>query len=79
MTTSEVYQRLTTVLQEVFDDDELEAKPDLSASDVDGWDSLKHLRLILSVQDAFHVSFSAAEIGNLKNIGELAKLVEAKT
>ena len=79
MTTSEVYQRLTTVLQEVFDDDELEAKPDLSASDVDGWDSLKHLRLILSVQDAFHVSFSAAEIGNLKNIGELAKLVEDKT
>ena len=79
MITSEVYQRLTTVLQEVFDDDELEAKPDLSASDVDGWDSLKHLRLILSVQDAFHVSFSAAEIGNLKNIGELAKLVEDKT
>jgi acyl carrier protein len=78
LTTSEVYQRLTAVLQEVFDDDELEATPELSASDVDGWDSLKHLRLILSVQDAFHISFSASEIGNLKNIGELAKLIEAK-
>ena len=78
LTASEVYQRLTTVLQEVFDDDELPATPDLSASDVEGWDSLKHVRLILSVEKAFHVSFAASEIGNLKNIGELATLIEAK-
>jgi acyl carrier protein len=73
-----VYQRLSTVLQEVFDDDELEATPDLTASDVEGWDSLKHIRLVLSVEKAFHISFSASEIGNLKNIGELASLIEAK-
>jgi acyl carrier protein len=78
LTTSEVYQRLSTVLQEVFDDDELEATPDLTASDVEGWDSLKHIRLVLSVEKAFHISFSASEIGNLKNIGELASLIEAK-
>jgi acyl carrier protein len=78
LTASEVYQRLTTVLQEVFDDDELQAAPDLSASDVEGWDSLKHVRLILSVEKAFHISFAASEIGNLKNIGELAALIEAK-
>jgi acyl carrier protein len=62
----------------VFDDDELEATPDLTASDVEGWDSLKHIRLVLSVEKAFHISFSASEIGNLKNIGELASLIEAK-
>ena len=78
MTTSEVYQRLSTVLQEVFEDDELEATPDLTASDVEGWDSLKHIRLVLSVEKAFHISFSASEIGNLKNIGELASLIDAK-
>jgi len=78
LTTSEVYQRLSTVLQEVFDDDELEATPDLTASDVEGWDSLKHIRLVLSVEKAFHISFSASEIGNLKNIGELASLIDAK-
>ena len=78
LTASEVYQRLTTVLQEVFDDDELQATPDLSASDVEGWDSLKHVRLILSVEKAFHISFAASETGNLKHIGELATLIEAK-
>jgi acyl carrier protein len=66
------------VLQEVFDDDELEATPNLTASDVEGWDSLKHIRLVLSVEKAFHISFSASEIGNLKNIGELASLIETK-
>ena len=78
MTASEVYQRLTTVLQQVFDDDELQATPDLTASDVEGWDSLKHVRLVLSVEKAFHISFAASEIGNLKNIGDLATLIEAK-
>jgi len=78
LTASEVYQRLTTVLQEVFDDDGLQATPDLTASDVEGWDSLKHVRLVLSVEKAFHISFAASEIGNLKNIGELATLIEAK-
>jgi acyl carrier protein len=78
LTTSEVYQRLSTVLQEVFDDDELEATPNLTASDVEGWDSLKHIRLVLSVEKAFHISFSASEIGNWKNVGELASLIEAK-
>ena len=78
LTAREVYQRLTTVLQEVFDDEELQATPDLTASDVEGWDSLKHVRLVLSVEKAFHISFAASEIGNLKNIGELATLIEAK-
>jgi acyl carrier protein len=78
LTTSEVYERLSNVLQEVFDDEELQARPNLTASDVEGWDSLKQIRLVLSVEKAFHISFSASEIGNLKNIGELANLIEAK-
>jgi acyl carrier protein len=53
LTAREVYQRLTTVLQEVFDDEELQATPDLTASEIEGWDSLKHVRLVLSVEKAF--------------------------
>lgn len=78
MTSSEVYERLSTVLQDVFDDEDLIATPNLTAADVEGWDSLKQIRLILSVEKEFHISFAASEVGNLKNIGELARLVEAK-
>jgi acyl carrier protein len=76
--TSEVYTRLTQVFHDVFDDDEIVVTKDLTAADVEEWDSLKHIRLVLSVEDAFHVSFSASEIGNLKNVGELATLIQAK-
>lgn len=78
MTSSEVYERLSTVLQDVFDDEDLIATSNLTAADVEGWDSLKQIRLILSVEKEFHISFAASEVGNLKNIGELARLVEAK-
>jgi acyl carrier protein len=79
METAQIYEKLTEVFHDVFDDDSLVLTPELSADDVDEWDSLSHLRLILTVQKAFNVKLSAAEIGKLKNVGELAELIKAKT
>jgi acyl carrier protein len=78
MTLDAIYQRLTTILRDVFDDDTLVAGPDLTADQVDGWDSFAHLRVILTVEKAFNTTFSAAQISSLKNVGELAELIEAK-
>ena len=75
----EVYDRLTAVLQDVFEDDTVVAEPGLTADDVAGWDSLANLRLMLTVQKTFGVKFTAHEITSLDNLGELAALVEAKT
>jgi acyl carrier protein len=72
-------ERLTPVFHEVFGDDDLVLTPETTADDVDGWDSLAHIRLILSVQKAFAVKFSPAETSRLKNVGELAALIEKKT
>ena len=79
MESTEIYKRLSKVFKEVFDDDDIVVRPELTASEVEEWDSLKHIRLILSIEKEFHISFSAAEIGNLKNVGELANLIHAKT
>jgi acyl carrier protein len=73
-----ILTRLTSIFREVFDDDELVLKPELTADDVDGWDSLAHIRLILSVQKAFSVKFSAAEMSRLKNVGDLVALTKHK-
>ena len=75
---TEIYRRLTTVLQEVFDDDEIVARPELTASDVEEWDSLKNIRLIVSVEKAFQIRFSASEVSSLKNVGGLASLIQLK-
>jgi acyl carrier protein len=74
----QVYSKLTAVFRDVFDEDELNLTPQTTADDVDGWDSLAHIRLVLAVSKAFGVKFSASEIGNLKNVGEFADLIEKK-
>lgn len=73
-----VYERLTHIFRDVFDDDELELKPELTAKDVDGWDSLTHLRVLLSAEQAFRVKFTTAEIGKLQNVGDLANLIQSR-
>ena len=78
MEDTELYARLTRILREVFDDDGLVARPELSADDVDDWDSLSNLRLVMTVEKAFDVKFAAAEIGALMNIGDLANLIRSK-
>lgn len=78
MNETDIYSRLTEILRDVFDDDSIEVRPDLSAKDVDGWDSLTHIRLILTIEKAFRIKFSNSEIGKLQNVGDLANLIAAR-
>lgn len=73
------YAQLTEVFHDVFDDDTIVVTPELTASDVDEWDSLRHIRLVAAVERRFGLSFSAAEIGRLKNVGQLVSLISEKT
>lgn len=74
-----IYQRLTPIFRDVFEDDGINLSPGLTAADVPGWDSLSHIRLILQIQKEFGIKFSAAQTTGLKNVGELAELIGAKS
>lgn len=74
-----IYARLSQIFQDVLDDDSIQVTPELSAKDVDGWDSLTHIRLLLTVEKAFKVKFSTSEIGRLENVGDMAALIEKKS
>ena len=76
--TQHIQDQLTEVFQSVFDDDAMVLTPELHAAQVPGWDSLTHVRLMLSVERKFRVKFTVTEIGELKNVGELASLIERK-
>lgn len=78
MSLDAIYERLTEILQDVFDDDTLVARPDLTADQVDGWDSFAHLRLIFAVEKSFGVNFAASQISALQNVGDLAQLINSK-
>lgn len=74
-----IYEKLTTVFRDVLDEDDLVLTPGLTADDVASWDSLSHVRLMLAVSKAFGVKFSAAEVGRLKNVGDLVEMIRSKT
>ena len=74
----EIYARLAEIFHDLFDDDSIAVTPELSAKDVDGWDSLTHIRLILTIEKAFKIKFTTSEIGKLENVGELVTLIKAR-
>jgi acyl carrier protein len=78
MEQGQIYSRLTKIFEDVFDEDSIVVTPELSAKDVDTWDSLTHIRLVLTVEKAFKIKFSTSEVGMLQNVGELVRLIEGK-
>ena len=71
-------QQLVPIFQDVLDDDSLAIDATTTAQDVDGWDSLAHIRLVVSIEKAFSLRFSAAEISELQNVGDMAALIVKK-
>lgn len=69
--------RLATVFEEVFDRP-VELKGDTTAADVEDWDSVMHVVLILAIEDEFGVKFESSEIANAGNVGEFVELLESK-
>jgi len=79
MDESQIYARLAEIFQDVFDEDSIVVTPELTAKDVEGWDSLNHIRLILTVEKVFKIKFSTSEIGRLARVGDLVALIQTRT
>ena len=79
MTETDILTKLTQLFRDIFDDEALVITPQTTADDVEGWDSVNHITLVVAVEQAFKVKFKTAEIESLKDVGDLVKLVAAKT
>lgn len=78
MNTDTIFTKLTGIFHDVFDDESIVVTAQLTATDVDEWDSLSHIRLVLAIEKKFGLKFSAAEVGRLKNVGEFVSMIQAK-
>jgi acyl carrier protein len=76
MPDSAVHARLQRVFREVFDDESISITAETTAADIDAWDSLEHINLIIAVEREFKVKFRTGEITGLKNVGEFEALLE---
>ena len=70
--------KLTQVFRDVFDSETLTLRDEMVASDVDGWDSLNHVKLVVAIESAFNVKFSTREVLGWKTVGDLKKTLQAK-
>ena len=78
MTEAEIYAGLTEIFHDVFDDDTIVLRPEMTADDLDEWDSHNHISIIVAAEVHFGVKFQTTEIEGLRNVGELAQCVERK-
>ena len=76
---TETMTKLQDIFRDFFDDEDIVLTDETTADDIDGWDSLTHVQLIVAVEKAFSVKFSTVEVMKLKNVGEFAALIEKKT
>ncbi len=77
MTQTEILAKMQTVFDDVFLDD-VKVTPELSANDVEEWDSLLQISLVLGVEKEFGVRFRVGEVEATKNLGEFADLIQRR-
>ena len=78
MESTDLLDRITPLFREVFDDDGLVITPEMTADDIDEWDSLSHIRLIVSHEIEFGVKFKTTELSDLRNVGDFIDLLKSK-
>lgn len=78
MTREKVYEQLNEVFRDVFDDDSITVNDSTTAADIEDWDSLEHINLIVSVEKSFNIRFNMGETASMKNVGAMVDLILAK-
>ena len=78
MTREEVFEKLNEVFQDVFDDEEITVNDETTADDIEDWDSLEHINLIVAVEKKFNIKFNMGEVNKFKNVGEMVDAIIAK-
>ena len=78
MTKDELFAQVQDIFRDVFDDDKLVLTRETDADDIEDWDSLMQIRLVVAMEKTFQVKFDIMEVQSLQNVGEMADLIERK-
>ena len=75
---NEILKQVNDIFIDVLDNDKIRLTPDTSAKDIEEWDSLNHIQLIVAIEKKFKIRFNSSEINNWKNVGELCAAIEKR-
>jgi acyl carrier protein len=74
----EIKKKITAIFRDVFDDPTLLVQDSTHSKDIDDWDSLNHINLIVAIEKEFKIKFALGELESLKNVGEMIRLIQKK-
>jgi acyl carrier protein len=78
MTTTAIHEQLTEIFRDTFDDDQISLTPQMTAADIEEWDSFNHITLIVATETIFKIKFQTSEVESLKNVGHFEELIARK-
>lgn len=78
MKRAEIFEEVQKIFRKVFDDEQLEIKDSTYSGDIEDWDSLERINLIVAMEKRFQLKFDIQEVGELENVGEMIDLIERR-
>jgi len=79
MTSDEIISIIQEIFRDVLDDESVEIKRETTAEDVEDWDSLSHINLVVAIENQFDIKIALGELQLLKNVGDMVDLIGRKT
>jgi acyl carrier protein len=74
----ETFEQLNTLFCRVFDNNDIKISPEITANDIDEWDSLSHVNLVVAIEKHFGIKFKSSEIIRWKNVGQMHESIKEK-
>ena len=76
MTREAIFEELTEIFKDIFDDEEIELTDETTADDIEDWDSLEQINLLVAIEKKFSVKFQLSDVNGLANVGDMVSLVQ---
>ena len=74
----QIMNEVQDIFREITDNPTINLKPDTTSDDIEEWDSLTHIQLVVAIESHFKIVFTADEIGSYKNVGEMCEGITEK-
>lgn len=78
MSREEIMEKVNEIFREVFDDEDLVITDSTNSDDIEDWDSLEHISLIISMEKEFNLKFDIKEVNKLENVGQMVDMIKDK-
>jgi acyl carrier protein len=78
LTREQILEQLTQIFRSVFDDDDIRLSASTNANDIEEWDSLNQIKIILACEHAFKIKLNARKVNTLDNVGQMLDYLESE-